>query len=34
MKYLKNLYVQVIIAIIAGILIGAFYPSFGRMLKD
>lgn len=33
MKYFKSLYAQVIIAIIAGILIGAFYPSFGIMLK-
>jgi aerobic C4-dicarboxylate transport protein len=32
-KYLKNLYVQVIIAIIIGILIGYFYPSFGIQLK-
>ena len=33
MKYFKSLYAQVIIAIITGILIGAFYPSFGVMLK-
>jgi aerobic C4-dicarboxylate transport protein len=32
-KFLKNLYVQVIIAIILGILIGKFYPSFGVQLK-
>jgi aerobic C4-dicarboxylate transport protein len=33
MKYLKNLYVQVIIAILAGILIGVFDPSFAIRLK-
>ena len=33
MKYLKSLYVQVIIAIIIGILIGVFYPSFAVQLK-
>jgi aerobic C4-dicarboxylate transport protein len=33
MKYLKSLYAQVIIAIIIGILIGVFYPSFAIKLK-
>ncbi|HEX7411252.1 MAG TPA: dicarboxylate/amino acid:cation symporter [Bacteroidales bacterium] len=33
MKYLKSLYVQVIIAIITGIVIGIFYPSFAVQLK-
>lgn len=33
MKYLKSLYAQVIIAIILGILIGIFYPSFAIKLK-
>lgn len=33
MKYLKILYVQVIIAIIIGIAIGHFYPSFAVQLK-
>ena len=33
MKYLKSLYAQVIIAIIIGILIGVFYPSFAIQLK-
>ena len=33
MKYLKNLYVQVIIGIVIGILIGYFYPSFAVELK-
>jgi aerobic C4-dicarboxylate transport protein len=33
MKYLKSLYAQVIFAIIVGILIGNFYPSFAIQLK-
>ena len=33
MKYLKVLYVQVIIAIVIGIMVGHFYPSFGVQLK-
>ncbi len=33
MKYLKSLYLQVIIAILAGILIGTFFPSIGVELK-
>jgi aerobic C4-dicarboxylate transport protein len=33
MKYLKNLYVQVLIAIMIGILIGYLYPSFAVKLK-
>jgi aerobic C4-dicarboxylate transport protein len=33
MKYLKLLYVQVIIAIVIGITVGHFYPSFGVQLK-
>ncbi len=33
MKYLKVLYVQVIIAIIIGIVLGHFYPSFAVQLK-
>jgi aerobic C4-dicarboxylate transport protein len=33
MKYLKSLYAQVIIAILIGILIGTFYPSFAVKLK-
>lgn len=33
MKYLKVLYVQVIIAIVIGILFGHFYPSFAVQLK-
>jgi len=33
MKYLKSLYAQVIFAIIVGILIGTFYPSFAIQLK-
>ncbi len=33
MKYLKVLYVQVIIAIVIGILVGHFYPSFAVQLK-
>ena len=28
MKYFKSLYVQVIIAILTGILLGALYPAF------
>ena len=33
MKYLRNLYVQVLIAIVIGILLGHFYPSFATELK-
>jgi len=33
MKILKTLYVQVLIAIVVGILIGQFYPSLGVQLK-
>ncbi len=33
MKYLKVLYVQVIIAIVIGIVVGHFYPSFAVQLK-
>ncbi len=33
MKYLKTLYVQVIIAIVIGIVAGHFYPSFAVQLK-
>lgn len=33
LKYLRNLYVQVLIAIIIGILLGHFYPSFATELK-
>ena len=33
MKYLKTLYVQVIIAIVIGILAGHFYPAFAVQLK-
>ncbi len=33
MKYLKSLYVQVIIAILIGILLGALYPAFAIQLK-
>ena len=33
MKYLKSLYLQVIIAILAGILIGTFFPTFAIQLK-
>ena len=33
MKYIKSLYAQVIFAIVVGILIGVFYPSFAIMLK-
>ncbi|MCX6222660.1 MAG: dicarboxylate/amino acid:cation symporter [Bacteroidia bacterium] len=33
MKYLKSLYVQVIVAILIGILFGAFYPAFAIQLK-
>ncbi len=33
MKYLKVLYVQVIIAIVIGIIVGHFYPSFAVQLK-
>ena len=33
MKYLKILYVQVLLAILIGILIGSFYPSFAVQLK-
>jgi aerobic C4-dicarboxylate transport protein len=33
MKYLKSLYVQVIIAILIGILLGTFYPAFAIQLK-
>lgn len=33
MKYLRNLYVQVLIAIVIGILLGHFYPSFAKELK-
>lgn len=33
MKYLRNLYVQVLIAIIIGILLGHFYPSLATELK-
>lgn len=33
MKYLKSLYLQVIVAILTGILIGAVYPAFAVQLK-
>ncbi|MEK4627613.1 MAG: dicarboxylate/amino acid:cation symporter [Solibacillus sp.] len=33
MKYLKNLTVQVIVAIILGIIVGAIWPEFGASLK-
>jgi len=33
MRYLKSLYVQVIIAILIGILLGTFYPAFAIQLK-
>lgn len=33
MKYLKTLYVQVLLAILIGILLGTFYPSFAVELK-
>jgi len=33
MKYIKSLYAQVIFAIVVGILIGVFYPSFAIQLK-
>ena len=33
MKYLKVLYVQVIIAILIGIVVGHFFPSTGVQLK-
>jgi aerobic C4-dicarboxylate transport protein len=33
MKYLKILYVQVLIAVITGVLLGYFYPSFAVQLK-
>lgn len=33
MKYLKTLYVQVLLAILIGILLGSFYPSFAVQLK-
>lgn len=33
MRYLKSLYIQVIIAILIGILLGAFYPAFAVQLK-
>lgn len=33
MKYLKILYVQVLIAVIIGVLLGCFYPSFAVQLK-
>jgi aerobic C4-dicarboxylate transport protein len=33
MRYLKSLYVQVIIAILIGILLGALYPAFAIQLK-
>jgi aerobic C4-dicarboxylate transport protein len=33
MKYLKTLYVQVLIAIVIGILLGCFYPDFAVQLK-
>jgi aerobic C4-dicarboxylate transport protein len=33
MKYLKSLYIQVIIAILIGILLGAFYPALAIQLK-
>lgn len=33
MKYLRKLYVQVLIAIVIGILLGHFYPSFAQELK-
>jgi len=33
MKYIKSLYAQVIFAIVVGILIGVFYPSFAILLK-
>ena len=33
MKYLKSLYLQVIVAIITGILIGTFFPTFAISLK-
>src|ERR1700744_5814758 len=32
-KYLTRLYVQVLIGIVAGILVGHFYPDFGSQLK-
>lgn len=33
MKFLNNLYIQVLIAIATGILLGCFYPSFASQLK-
>src|SRR6476620_58092 len=33
MKYLKVLYIQVIIGIIAGIIVGALFPSFAPVAK-
>ena len=33
MKFLKNLTVQVVIAIILGIIVGAIWPEFGASLK-
>ena len=33
MKYLKTLYVQVLLAILIGILLGSFYPAFAVQLK-
>lgn len=33
MKYLRTLYVQVLIAIFIGVLLGHFYPSFAQALK-
>ncbi len=33
MKFFKNLYVQVLIAILIGVLVGHFYPSFAIALK-
>ena len=33
MKWLKNLTVQVIVAIILGITVGAIWPEFGASLK-
>src|SRR3954462_11565433 len=33
MSFFKNLYIQVLIAIVIGILIGYFYPAFASQLK-
>jgi aerobic C4-dicarboxylate transport protein len=33
LKYLRSLYIQVLIAIVIGIAVGYFYPSFGTALK-